>query len=589
MTDTARRQSTGESLAYLALPFLLTTILSARHIPDVLAGELRNPDSYMRLARLRDSIVAGMPVHEIARDGSGGGTIVHWSHLLDSTLCLLALPFTFFQEAPAALHSAAALFGPLNVALLGLAVAWAATPFADRRWLWLAPLTICLGPAILPYGLVGVVHHHVPSVTVAVMVIGWGARIIACLAPPSAGWRMGAWAGLGVWLTPETLPLSVLAFGGLWLAWIWRPDQPALARAIANTGLGLAATVITAWAVNPPPGGYLMEDLDRVSLVFVALSVAIAGTGLLVRALDELVQPPITRLGWSVAGGGICALIWTTMFSPALLGTTAVIDDAATRAMFRDIAEMAPVSSVEQFLTYLLTGCLGTAALVLLAVRHRTIVLCYGAVVAIILVALGQMHLRFASYPEAVGAVMLPIVVTMWADRARAWPAWREPLPRMATILLFVLVPFAAEFSQSTRAARAETVKDDAACPVSGLGPMLRPYAGEVVLTDVNKSPELLYRTGIVTVGSLYHRNQSAFMRLRHAWRSTETDVTPVMFTVARVGYVLFCRNPGRSAMVADLPADTLLDRLARDEPPAWLHPVARDPESGHVLYRVGL
>lgn len=589
MTDIARRQSTGESLAYFAFPLLLTIILSARHIPDVLAGELRNPDSYMRLARLRDSIVAGMPVHDIARDASGAGTVVHWSHLLDSMLCLLALPFTLFQEPPAALHTAAALFGPLSVALLGLAVAWAATPFADRNWLWLAPLTICLGPAILPYGLVGVVHHHVPSVTVAVMVIGWAARIIACLAPSGAGWRMGAWAGMGVWLTPETLPLSVLAFGALWLAWIWRPDQPELARAIANTGLGLAVTVITAWGVNPPHGGYLMEDLDRVSLVFVALSVAIAGTGLLVRALDELVQPPVTRLGWSVAGGGICALIWTTMFAPTLLGTTAVIDEAAARAMFRDIAEMAPVTSVGQFLTYLLTGCLGNAALIWLAARRRTIVLCYCAAVAIVLVALGQMHLRFASYPEALGAVMLPIVVTLLADRARAWPAWRQPLPRVATILLFVLVPFAAEFSQSARAARAETVKDDAACPVSGLGPMLRPYAGQVVLTDVNKSPELLYRTGIVTVGSLYHRNQSAFMRLRSAWRSTDTKVMPPTFMVARIGYVLFCDSPGRSALVADLPAETLLDRLAKDEPPAWLRLVARDPVSGHALYQVGL
>ncbi len=589
MTDMDRRQSTGENLAYLAIPFLLTTILSARHIPDVLAGELRNPDSYMRLARLRDSIVAGMPVHEIARDGSGGGTIVHWSHLLDGALCLLALPFMLFQESQAALHTAAILFGPLNVALLGLAVAWAAAPFAQRRWLWLAPLTICLGPAILPYGLVGVVHHHVPSVTVAVMVIGWAARIIAGLTPPSAGWRMGIWAGVGVWLTPETLPLSVLAFGGLWLAWTWRPDQPDLARAIGNTGLGLAATVVAAWGVNPPHGGYLTEDLDRVSLVFVALSVAIACAGLLVRALDELVQPPITRLGWSVAGGGICALIWTTMFAPTLLSTTATIDDPAARAMFRDIAEMAPVASVEQFLTYLLTGCLGTAALIWLAARHRTVVLCYCAVTAIILVTLGQMHLRFASYPEALGAVMLPIIVSLWADRAHARPAWREPLPRMATILLFVLAPFAAEFTQSTRAARAETVKDDAACPVSGLGPMLRPYTGEVVLTDVNKSPELLYRTGIVTVGSLYHRNQSGFMRLRHAWRSTDTEVTPATFTTARIHYVLFCRNPGRSAIVADMPATTLLDQLAKGEPPAWLQQVTHDRASGHVLYRVGL
>ena len=56
---------------------------------------------------------------------------------------------------------------------------------------------------------------------------------------------------------------------------------------------------------------------------------------------------------------------------------------------------------------------------------------------------------------------------------------------------------------------------------------MLAPHAGQVVLTDVNKSPELQYRSEIVTVGSLYHRNPAGFMRLRAAWRSQDAEAVP--------------------------------------------------------------
>jgi hypothetical protein len=50
---------------------------------------------------------------------------------------------------------------------------------------------------------------------------------------------------------------------------------------------------------------------------------------------------------------------------------------------------------------------------------------------------------------------------------------------------------------------------------------------------------------------------------------------------------VLFCKPAARSLLVADLPENTLMDRLARGEVPAWLDRVAEDAASGFVLYRV--
>jgi hypothetical protein len=127
-------------------------------------------------------------------------------------------------------------------------------------------------------------------------------------------------------------------------------------------------------------------------------------------------------------------------------------------------------------------------------------------------------------------------------------------------------------------------------CGVGGLGRFLAPYAGKVVLTNVNDVPELLYRTGILTVGSLYHRNAAGFMRLRAAWRSMPSDREPDAVRATGAVLVLVCPRPGtgsRWALVRDLPPQTLLDRLERGEVPPWLTEVAREPASGHVLYAV--
>ena len=586
---TPRREPIGplEWATYAALPLLLVSVLSIRQMGPILSGALTNPDTYMRLVRLRESLRIGEPAHEIMRDGSGLGTVVHWSHLIDSLLCLIALPLTVFVDEPTALHIAAIVFGPLNIAALGLAMAWAAAPFCERRWLWLAPLAACLGPAILQYGLAGVTHHHVACVIVAVMAAGWTARAIVGIAPRHAGWPLGAWAGVGIWLTPETLPLSVMAFGALWLTWVMRSRSPCLSRTICHTGQALLITTWLAWMVDPPFAGHAAEDIDRVSIVFVTLGAAIAATGSVVRALDEFVRRPIDRLLTSATAGAFFAMIWLTLFPGALWSPQAMMADETARILFRDIAEMASIESLSVWMNYLFTGCVAVLALAAFAIRARSPILLYAVLCGIVLIVLGRMHVRFASYPEALGAIMLPVVVSFWADRVGTWPEWRQPLPRMGTIILFLLVPFVSDVGGPLKQAQAANGDVDRDCPVTGLDTMLAPHAGQVVLTDVNKSPELQYRSEIVTVGSLYHRNPAGFMRLRAAWRSQDAEAVPPAFAVAGISMVLFCPTTGRSPLVRDLPETTLLDRLTRNEAPRWLEPVARDPISGHVLYRV--
>jgi hypothetical protein len=76
-------------------------------------------------------------------------------------------------------------------------------------------------------------------------------------------------------------------------------------------------------------------------------------------------------------------------------------------------------------------------------------------------------------------------------------------------------------------------------------------------------------------------------MRLRAAWRSEPSEQTPQAVLATGASYVMTCPGAERSSLVADVPEDTLLDRLNRGEVPRWLAKVGEDMTSGHVLYRV--
>ena len=210
------------------------------------------------------------------------------------------------------------------------------------------------------------------------------------------------------------------------------------------------------------------------------------------------------------------------------------------------------------------------------------------------MLVLGLKYLRFSTYPAAAAAATLPVILTECTRLLARRPRIVRAAARIAVIALMILTHPASvglEEADATDWAASQRAAGAPDCRVDKLGPMLAPYAGQVVLTNVDDVPELLYRTGILTVGSLYLRNVAAFMRLRAAWRSGPSDVVPEAVWATGATLVLVCplSGPyaGRSALVDDLPPETLLDRLNSGEVPPWLKEVARDPASGHVLYRI--
>ncbi|MBV9248940.1 MAG: hypothetical protein JO227_06830 [Acetobacteraceae bacterium] len=121
-----------------------------------------NPDTYMRLIRFGAMLQTQQTVYAVANGSSGAATVLHWSHPLDTLLCLLATPLLLLLDPHTAVCVAIDCRAWCGDRLGGGTFCRPAVPL-DR--------TGYRGhfSAIASYGLLGEAHHHVPMVIAAAM------------------------------------------------------------------------------------------------------------------------------------------------------------------------------------------------------------------------------------------------------------------------------------------------------------------------------------------------------------------------------------------------------------------------------------
>ncbi|MBV9750039.1 MAG: hypothetical protein JO157_14610 [Acetobacteraceae bacterium] len=560
-----------------ALAIALVVAEGAKGVAGVLRGELPNPDSAMRLVRLRDMLAAGAPLETVARDGSGHGVVVQWSHLLDSLLLLLAAPLAPWLGWEEALQWVAPGFGPLCMGALGAALAWAVAPIAERRWRLFAPLLAATALPVAAYGVPGIVHHHVLLALVAVMAAGWAGR--AAIGVAGAGRRVGAWGAAGLWLSPEAVPLTLMALAAIALACLARPGESRAAAELRRAGTSFMLLTAAAIAVDPPVADPFAPDIDRLSVMWLALAAACCAGGWLIEQAVRQGRPAYL----AAVLGAAPVMAWLAAFPAVIRGTDAPLTPAEARAFLDVIAEFQPVhvADAAQFLS---GGVLAIGLAGLLARRTRSLGWCWAASCALAILVLATQHLRFAAYSAALGAMALPVALTWCGDVLTRRREAALVIARPALLAAFLAGPTvgAAAASLVPEAGAASRI----GCPQVPSAALLAQAAGQVVLASPGETPDLLYRTGVRTVGSLYHRGIASYMRARAAWRSSPANAEPPSVRATEARWVLVCRGAARDRLVADLPPETLQDRLERGEIPPWLQLAGADA-AGWTLWRV--
>ena len=571
-----------EALIYGLLAAALDVAVGLHRLRDILDGELLNSDSYMRLVRLEAILAAHKPLDVVARDGSGMGTVLHWSHLLDSILLVLAAPLTPWLGEHEALRWAGVILGPLGTGFLGAALAWAAAPLTDREWRWTAPVFGVFALPIIGYAMPGVIHHHILLALSGVMCAGWASR--AGSQGARAGWHLGAWGCFGLWLSPETMMVTLMAFGAVGLGWLTEPREPRWGAALAAGTTMLAVLTALALSADPEVGAPFAMVVDRLSVAWLVLAVLGACAGWWFLLLDQFPWSVRSRGLLGAMGAVVAAGIWLALFPSVLGGPEGVVNGAHAHA-FDGISEMQPITSFQDVMLYLLDGILAAVVAVVLAVRRRSWLFAYAAACVLVLLLTAVLHRRFATYAACAGAITVPLAVTLIQTSLSTRPPLWASAARLSLLLFLLLAPLATYVivhrAEATKPGETDT------CSIRHAVGMLRPFAGQIVLADVNDTPELLYRTPLLTVGSLYHRDEAGYLRLRTAWQASALDSVPAAVTATGATLVLFCDRAKRSFMVAGLPTDTLWDRLRRQQPPLWLQQVAVDPVAGLRLFRI--
>ena len=547
-----------------SIAFVLTAFFGLQNFGALLHGALLNPDSAMRLVRLDAMLQAHAPLHAVARDGHG--TVLHWSHLLDSVLLLMAWPFASFLGWHQGLVVIAPMVGPLSMAALGASLAWAGAPVTAPQWRPLGALLACLSPAILNYGLPGVVHHHVLIAAVAVMSAGHALRIVRGLGRASVhGAALGAWSGLGVWLTPESTPICLMVIGLVWMCWLERPTAT-MARALAAIGGAMFIVTGAAWLADPPAAGVLAAEQDRLSLVFVCLAAGLMMAGIAAaRGLSRIA---------SVVLAGVLAAAWIAAFPMVLGGTAGLLPADTSQVFLGDILEMRPVSSLSQAVATLAAAAVATIWLAVQSLRHRSWPGLYAVACSVALMIAAALHIRFGTYPALFAAAVFPVAASTLAAAG----------PRLLVLLAALLLPRAGDLAAAASSAPPSAYRT---CDLRGTASLLAPFAGRIVLAHVNDTPDLLWQTGIRTVGSLYHRSPDGFLRLRAAWQSEAGTVVPPAVRATGAGFVLVCPGAALPAFIAAAQTNSLAQTLGNGEVPPWLHRVGIADPGGMVLYAV--
>ena len=562
----------------------LNLLFGVHRFGMVLHDGLIDPDSYMRLLRIEQGLAHGGLTNMVLRDDSGAPLLVEWSRLFDAALLALAAPLAPLLGWHRALFAAGVASGPISAGLLGMSLAFAAAPLSERRFLWTAPVIGTLLPGIWGYASFGVVHYHIIMLAAVAATAGFALRARDGNRPMALA--AGIAGGIAIWIMPETMPFVLLAWIGLGWRWLFLPIGPAL----TCLGAGFAGVLALALAIDPPAGGVFAREIDRLSIIYAMLGLAVFGVTLLLARLDRSAMTPKRRTSIGVLGALAGFGLWLGHYPRVALGPYALVSPEDMRRFFGVMAETQPVQDISGVALYLGPGAAALAYGLYRAWRARGALPMQGgwlmmASAAALATMLTARFVIFQQFPAGLAASMLPVALT---EASRRW--LHRPVQAAAARICLTGFLLLAPYAPAVALAAAHPLEpqpEPASCAMRRIAPLLAPAAGRIVLTDVEDVPELLYRTRIIAVGSLYQHGIAGFLRARAAWRArVGHDPSPALLA-SGARFVLFCPASKRDALVRTAPPDTLWDALAAGKPPLWLRKTGADPASGFRLYRV--
>lgn len=592
-------RSYGAMLAGFAIATLL--VLALLNLPFATDYVGQDNDDIMRLVQVRD-LLAGQNWFDLTqyRLGLEGGTLMHWSRLVDLPIALLIRAFGLVAEPLAAERLALAAWPSILAVALLAVMGLAGRRIGGARTMNLAfaltAILIVTGNRFLPGS---IDHHNLQFVLIATM----AAMLADRQSRPSSYAVAGIAASVAIAIGAETTPLVVAVCGVV--AVTWAIEGRRFAPAASAFALALTLSISVVFFATVPPRFYATVTCDSLSIGFYGLA-SIGGLALLVSVLVA------GRLG--IAGRF------------ALLGLDAAIVGAAALVLAPECLG-SPLANLDPMLVDLWLNGVEEAQSVLSELRREPGGV--GGFYAVGLFAITVCAVRvFRGDDRRLHAMLLPLLVVAWgialvqvrgavfANLLAILPlslliiqlrrnANREPENLGAGFVFAVAVVAAvpnvwalggtliAEGTGGLANRMRTMVPTEATGPSTdcnswnALSPLVS-LPATTIAAPSDSGAAILRFTDHRVLTAPYHRNQGGMLTELHIGLA-RPDEAQALLRGAGVGVLAFCPSMPQTRQLTRMKPDGLYASLERGEHPSYLQPIEGSAASGMQFFKVVL
>jgi len=576
-------------LAALVATALLVVAEAARGFAG-LENARGDNDSLLRLVEVRD-LLAGQGWFDLTqyRLGPDGGTVMHWSRLIDAPIAAIMWIVAALTGNMSAGETVAMVVWPLFCFAVALFfVVRAAEKLGGE--MAVLPAAVVGGMCLYSVGIftVGTLDHHNAQFALTMATIS---LLLDAEKMPRRALAAGMTSGLSIAIGMETA--LYVAATGFAVAILYLIQGERVARMVANYGVGFALTGLAVLVTTVAPSQWAAPACDAFSLVQFAV-MSVGGAGLAVATSLPSLRSTVAGRGLGLGLIGLAlATLMVVFFPQCVAAPYANVDPRLKFYLIDNIREAQPAWVTLQndpigALGLMATPFLGLAVLAVSLWRRgwRFDTMLVGiCLLAATLIGLWQ--IRGGIFAACMATVPLAAWIATWRQDAKNAP-WSTQLAMVAAWLLSINLTWGAiadvlldtndPAGQQTSAAE----PDADTCAKASDYALLRAMPAATVLSGINQGAPILAFTQHRVVAAPYHRNLGTIV----AYEAFAGDLSKAHQVLLDngVSLVAVCRLVDESP---DLPQNGLHARLMRGEAPAWLHMLPASKGQAIEVYTV--
>lgn len=598
-TVTAARRSRLGALLTRLWPAVIaySVILAAVILVTKLSGatDYVGPDNDdgMRLVEVRD-FLAGQGWFDLMqyRLGLAGGTLMHWSRLIDLPIASLIWFFDLFAPRETAEALALAVW-PVSLifpAMLAMGV-------AGRRIGGIAGMHIALGltaPAIYignRFAPGAIDHHNAQLALVATMVA-------MLMDPARRGWSYavaGVAAAVAIAIGAETTPFIAAVCLTVALLWAWEGENfCAAARAF---GLSLTIAINILFFATVPPRLYSMVTCDNLSLGYYSLAAIGSGLLLFSAIFASGLRRPLRFIALAFVGAGVfgAAIVIAPQCLSDPLGS---LDPMLVELWLRHISEAQSLLALART-DPTLVGAFYAAGLLGIAVCIFRIIQRDRVQIHLILLfllatswAIALVQVRGSSFSNLLSILPLALLII---DVRRISNSDSENVAAALVYVTSVLASVPAvwavggglvsmQMENDAQNKAAEPAKALSCTSKEALAPLGELPPGLVSAPSEMGVPILRFTQNRV-LAAPYHRDQGGMLTQLHIGLAKPQEAEAFL-KGAGVTALAFCPKDLQTRELAKLKPDGLYAELGKGNIPPYLEPLAKVPDTGVQFFR---